>query len=73
MKSGIHPTVHDGATYTCSTCKTVFTIPSVKEETSIEVCRMCSPAYTGKKQTEHKGGRVERFRKRMAATEAKKQ
>jgi large subunit ribosomal protein L31 len=42
-------------------------IPSTIKEQSVEVCRMCHPIYTGKKQTEAKGGRVERFRKRMAA------
>jgi large subunit ribosomal protein L31 len=69
MKSGIHPTMHQDATITCSTCKTVYTLPCTKPEISVEVCRMCHPAYTGKKQTDHKGGRVERFRQRMAAAE----
>jgi large subunit ribosomal protein L31 len=67
MKTGIHPTMHDDAKTTCTTCKTVFMIPSTIKEQSVEVCRMCHPIYTGKKQTEAKGGRVERFRKRMAA------
>jgi large subunit ribosomal protein L31 len=69
MKSGIHPTVYNDATITCSTCKTVFEFSSTLPELSVEICRMCHPAYTGKKQTEHKGGRVERFRKRMAASQ----
>lgn len=68
MKSGIHPTVHKKATVTCSTCKNVFEIPSTIEEMSVEICRFCHPVYTGKKQAEQKGGRVERFRKRMAAS-----
>ncbi len=53
---------------TCSTCKTVFLIPSTVPEQTVEVCRMCHPIYTGKKQTEARGGRVERFRKIQAAS-----
>lgn len=33
----------------------------------METCCKCHPAYTGKERKEMKGGRVERFRKRMAA------
>lgn len=69
MKTGIHPQVHDEAKVTCTTCKSVFAIPSTVEELSVEVCRFCHPVYTGKKQAEQKGGRVERFRKRMAASQ----
>lgn len=69
MKTGIHPEVHQKATITCSTCNMVFEIPSTLEEGTVERCRMCHPVYTGKKQEEAKGGRVERFKKRMAAKE----
>lgn len=72
MKSGIHPTLHGDAKTTCMTCNAVFLIPSTVKEQSVEVCRMCHPIYTGKKQTTQKGGRIERFRKRMDATSAKK-
>lgn len=71
MKTGIHPTVHMDAKTSCSTCKTVFLIPSTIKEQSVEVCRMCHPIYTGKKQTEARGGRVERFRKIQAASKGK--
>ncbi len=70
MKKGIHPEVHKDAKATCSTCNAVFLIPSTMKEISVETCRMCHPVYTGKKQTEARGGRIERFRKRMAATKA---
>lgn len=69
MKTDIHPTVFKNATCKCSTCSTVFEIPSTIEEQTLEVCRFCHPVYTGKKQAEQKGGRVERFRKRMAASD----
>lgn len=68
MKTAIHPQVHADAVCTCTTCKTVFTIPSTVKELHVEICRFCHPVYTGKKSAEQKGGRVERFRKRMAAS-----
>ena len=68
MKAGIHPEMYKKAKITCTTCGAVFEIPSTVEEQKVEVCRMCHPVYTGKKQKEMKGGRVERFRKRMAAS-----
>lgn len=67
MKVGIHPDIHDKAKTTCSTCGAVFEIPSTTKEQSVESCRLCHPIYTGKQQKEAKGGRIERFRKRMAA------
>ena len=71
MKSDTHPAVHASAKTTCTTCNTVFEIPSTSEEIKVETCRNCHPVYTGKKQKEMKGGRVERFRKRMAASKGK--
>ena len=38
----------------------------------MEICSKCHPVYTGKQRKEMKGGRVERFRKRMAAGKQKK-
>ncbi len=71
MKTATHPQVFQDAKVTCSTCKTVFLIPSTVQEQTVEVCRMCHPIYTGKKQTEARGGRVERFRKIQAASKKK--
>jgi len=67
MKQGIHPQTHAKAKATCSTCGAVFTIPSTAEEVTVETCSQCHPVYTGKQRKEMKGGRIERFRKRMAA------
>jgi len=67
MKAGIHPEMHPKAKTNCSTCGAVFEIPSVVAAQTVESCRLCHPVYTGKKQKEAKGGRIERFRKRMAA------
>jgi len=71
MKDGIHPETHKKAKTTCTTCNSVFEIPSTAEEQKVESCRNCHPVFTGKKRKEMKGGRVERFRKRMAASKGK--
>ena len=67
MKSAIHPQLHQDAKTTCTTCGNVFLIPSTIKEQSVETCRMCHPMYTGKKQQTTRGGRIERFRKRVEA------
>lgn len=65
MKTGIHPTMHPDAKATCSTCSSVFLIPSTAKELSVETCRNCHPIYTGKKQTQTRGGRIDRFKARL--------
>lgn len=71
MKASIHPEMFADAKTTCSNCKSVFMIPSIIKEQSVENCRMCHPIYTGKQATEVRGGRVERFRKIQAASKKK--
>jgi len=71
MKTGIHPQVHKDAKTTCSNCSTVFLIPSTVLEQTVETCRICHHIYTGKQQKETRGGRVDRFRKRLAASAKK--
>ena len=63
--------MHKDAKTTCSTCATVYMIPSTVKEQTVEVCRMCHPVYTGKQQKDLRGGRVDRFKKRMEATASK--
>ena len=70
MKAAIHPQMFADAKVTCSTCKTVYLIPSTVKDQQVEICRMCHPVYTGKKQQEARGGRVERFRKIQAHASA---
>jgi large subunit ribosomal protein L31 len=65
MKSGIHPQVFADAKTTCMTCGAVFVIPTTVKEQTVEICRMCHPIYTGKKQATQRGGRIDRFKKRM--------
>lgn len=72
MKAAIHPQVFEDAKTTCQGCGAVFLIPSTVKEQTVEVCRMCHPVYTGKKVTDIRGGRIDRFRKRLSETEKKK-
>jgi large subunit ribosomal protein L31 len=72
MKTAIHPEMYKDAKTTCSTCSTVYMIPSTVKEQTVEVCRMCHPIYTGKAQKDLRGGRIDRFKSRMDKTAAKK-
>jgi large subunit ribosomal protein L31 len=69
MQKGIHPPMIKDARTTCSTCGAVYAIPATAQSMSIEVCRACHPVYTGKKQVDARGGRVERFKKRLEKRE----
>jgi large subunit ribosomal protein L31 len=73
MKTGIHPEVHKDGKTTCSTCSSVFLIPSTVKEQIVETCRNCHPIYTGKQTKDLRGGRVDRFKARIQKTEEKKQ
>jgi len=66
MKKEIHPQVHADAKTTCVSCSAVYEIPSTVKTQSVEICRACHPIYTGKAQKDLKGGRIDRFRQRMA-------
>ena len=65
MKKGIHPELFATAKTTCTTCGAVYVIPSTVKEQSVEACKACHPIYTGKKQTTTRGGRIDRFKKRL--------
>ena len=70
MKSGIHPTYFQEATITCS-CGAVLTVGSTTETMHTEICSQCHPFYTGKKKFVDTTGRVDRFKKLAAKSEAK--
>ena len=73
MKDGIHPEMHKNAKTTCTTCGTVFEIPTTVKEQTVETCRNCHPIYTGKAQKDLRGGRVDRFKQRLAKAAGKKE
>ena len=72
MKAAIHPEMFQDAKTTCSTCGTVYLIPSTVAEQTVEICRMCHPVYTGKQTKDLRGGRIDRYKSRMEKTAGKK-
>jgi large subunit ribosomal protein L31 len=54
-------------TVRCSSCDTVFTTRSTRQELVVDVCSSCHPAYTGFERKARTGGRIERFERRRAA------
>lgn len=67
MKKDIHPAYHQGAKVSCS-CGSKFAVGSTLPEINVEICSSCHPFYTGEKKILDTGGRVERFKKRQAAS-----
>ena len=70
MKTDIHPD-YSPTTVTCS-CGNTFTTRSTADNIRVELCSECHPFYTGRQKLVDSGGRVERYRQRMAKSEAKK-
>ena len=54
------------ATVRCSTCGSVFTTRSTRDDIAIDVCSSCHPAYTGLERATVQGSRTERFERRRA-------
>lgn len=66
MKTGIHPDYKD-ATITCA-CGNVVQTRSTRGSFSTDICSACHPFYTGKHKIVDVAGRVDRFRRKYAAT-----
>jgi len=62
MKKNIHPN-YQIAKIKCI-CGAEYEIPSTKKEIIVEICRNCSPIFTGKEESKVIIGRVEKFLKR---------
>ena len=74
MKKDIHPTYYTEAKAVC-VCGASYTIGSTMESFRVEICSNCHPFYSGNEKILDTAGRVERFKKRVAAkapTKAKK-
>lgn len=65
MKNGIHPEYKD-ATVTCA-CGETFVTKSTKGDMKVDICSKCHPFFTGKQKFVDAGGRLDRFKKRLAA------
>ncbi|HWX56722.1 MAG TPA: 50S ribosomal protein L31 [Verrucomicrobiae bacterium] len=69
MKEAIHPAYHEVRVH-CA-CGNVFTTKSThKGEISLEICSNCHPFFTGKQKLVDTAGRVERFRRKYAKSDA---
>lgn len=67
MKADIHPTYYTDATAMCA-CGAKYVVGSTNEKIEVEICSACHPFYTGQDKVLDSTGRVDRFKKRAAAT-----
>jgi large subunit ribosomal protein L31 len=70
MKADIHPEYTECLVH-CS-CGNEFTTRSTVPNLRVELCSECHPFYTGKQKLVDTGGRVERFQRRYAKSDAAK-
>ncbi len=71
MKKDIHPTYYPDAKITCA-CGASFDVGSTEKAIHVEICSFCHPFYTGKEKLLDTAGRVDKFKKRMAAADLHK-
>jgi len=69
MKKGIHPNYNNQSQVTCS-CGNVFTVGSVKDTLTVDICNKCHPFFTGEMKFVDRQGRVDKFMKKMQAAQA---
>ena len=67
MKKDIHPKYNLKTKATCA-CGATFEVLSTMPEIRMEICSQCHPFYTGNEKVMDTAGRVERFKKRQAAS-----
>ncbi|MCX6753473.1 MAG: 50S ribosomal protein L31 [Candidatus Nomurabacteria bacterium] len=67
MKKDIHPKYNSASVVTCA-CGATFTVGSSMDKINVEICSQCHPFYTGNEKVLDTAGRVDRFKKRAAAS-----
>ncbi len=70
-KEGVHPR-YDTTTVRCACGNSFQTRSTHKGDIVLEICSACHPFFTGKQKLVDTAGRIERFRRKFAATDAKK-
>ena len=70
-QEGIHPRYAD-TTVRCACGNNCQTRSTHKGDIVLEICSACHPFFTGKQKLVDTAGRIERFRRKFAATDAKK-
>lgn len=69
MKDGIHPKY--GKSVVKCACGETFETGSTLPALNVDICSKCHPFYTGKQKLVDTGGRVDKFKRRMAGTSQK--
>ena len=67
MKSGIHPN-YEEVVIKCACGERVTTRSTKGGELRGDICSKCHPFFTGKQKFVDAGGRVDKFKKRLAAS-----
>mgnify|MGYP003338366880 CR=1 FL=1 len=67
MKDKIHPKYVE-ATVTCA-CGNTFQVGSTRPVLKVELCSKCHPFYTGEQRILDTAGQVDRFMKRLKASQ----
>ncbi len=70
MKKGIHPKYQE-CTVKCA-CGETFKTRSTAESINVDICSKCHPFFTGRQKLVDTGGRVDKFKRRMARHSEKK-
>src|SRR5664279_3813758 len=71
MKAAIHPAYNDVRVH-CACGNAFVTRSTHKGDISVEICAACHPFFTGKQKLMDTAGRVERFRRKYAKSDAAK-
>lgn len=69
-KEAIHPK-YDETTVRCACGNNFKTRSTHKGDIVLEICSACHPFFTGKQKLVDTAGRIERFRRKFAAKDAK--
>ena len=62
----MHPKVNIQGNASCA-CGATFNVATTLEKIEVEICSQCHPFYTGNEKVIDTAGRVDRFKKRVAA------
>lgn len=68
MKPNIHP-VYGESDIVCA-CGATVPSRSTQKELRLDICSQCHPFFTGKQKLMDTEGRIERYRKKYAKTQA---
>ncbi len=71
MKAAIHPNYHEVRVH-CACGNAFVTRSAHRGDINVEICSACHPFFTGKQKLLDTAGRIERFRRKYAKSDAGK-